>query len=216
MWRDYTRRAVRTLVLLHGLGTGPSGWQPQLEAFPNAIAPRLEDADRVMEALEPPFDLCGLSLGALIGLRYGGDHPDRVRRLVASAGIASLPWHLRAAQYGISGVVRLLPTSTLRKSLVSAVPAPYRETALRETQHVDPRSASRTLREAASFRLERLPPMPTLVLCGERDRFNLGLSRRLAELLPDARFEVVPAAGHVANLDNPEAFNRMLRDFLAD
>jgi pimeloyl-ACP methyl ester carboxylesterase len=35
-------------------------------------------------------------------------------------------------------------------------------------------------------------------------------------VLPDARFEVVPNAGHVANLDNPEAFNRLLREFLAD
>ena len=46
--------------------------------------------------------------------------------------------------------------------------------------------------------------MPTLVLCGERDRINVRLSRRLAEILPDARFEVVPDAGHVANLDNPK------------
>ncbi len=58
--------------------------------------------------------------------------------------------------------------------------------------------------------------MPTLVLCGERDRINLKLSRRLAEGLPDARFEVVPGAGHVANLDNPEAFNTLLREFLPD
>ena len=80
---------------------------------------------------------------------------------------------------------------------------------------MDAGTASRTLRTAAqSFRLERLPPMPTLVLCGERDRVNVKLSRRLAETLPDARFEIVPDAGHVANLDNPEAFNRLLREFL--
>ena len=72
------------------------------------------------------------------------------------------------------------------------------------------------MRTGASFRLERLPEMPTLVLCGERDRVNLKLSRRLAEALPDARFEIVPDAGHVANLDNPQAFNRLLREFLAD
>jgi pimeloyl-ACP methyl ester carboxylesterase len=40
------------------------------------------------------------------------------------------------------------------------------------------------------------------------------LSRRLAEVLPDARFELVPDAGHVANLDNPEAFTELLREFL--
>jgi pimeloyl-ACP methyl ester carboxylesterase len=38
----------------------------------------------------------------------------------------------------------------------------------------------------------------------------------LAETLPDARVEIVSAAGHVANLDNSKAFTRLLRQFLAD
>jgi 3-oxoadipate enol-lactonase len=55
---------------------------------------------------------------------------------------------------------------------------------------------------------------PTLVLCGERDRLNLPLSRALARAIPQARFEVVPDAGHVANVDNPDAFNLLLAEFL--
>jgi 3-oxoadipate enol-lactonase len=207
---------VHTLVLLHGLGTGPSGWQPQLEAFPNAVAPRLEVAEETLDRTEAPFDLCGLSLGALVALRYAGEHPDRVRRLVVCAGIAALPWYFRGLQYGIAGVVRVLPSACVRKGLVSGLPEEQRAAALEEISHVDAGTASRTLRTAATFRLERLPEMPTLVLCGERDRVNVKPSRRLAETLPDARFEIVPAAGHVANLDNPEAFTRLLREFLAD
>jgi 3-oxoadipate enol-lactonase len=169
-----------------------------------------------MDELEPPFDLCGLSLGALVALRYAGEHSERVRRLVVCAGIAELPWHLRVLQFGIAGVVRVLPSSRVRKRLVSGLPADHRPVALEEIAGIDARAASRTLRTAASFRLARLPTMPALVLCGERDRINLKLSRRLAEELPDARFEVVPAASHVANLDNPEAFNALLGDFLGD
>jgi 3-oxoadipate enol-lactonase len=209
-------RAVRTLVLLHGMGTGPGGWEPQLEAFPEAIAPRLEVAEETLARVEAPFDLCGLSLGALLALRYAGEHPDRVRRLVVCAGIARLPWHLRVLQLGIAGVVRVLPSARVRKGLVAGLPEEHRAVALEEISEIDAAQASRTLRYASAYRLERLPTMPTLVLCGDRDRFNLKLSRRLAELLPDARFEVVPGAGHVANLDNPEAFNRLLRDFLAN
>ena len=169
-----------------------------------------------MEDTVAPFDLCGLSLGALVALRYAGDHPDRVRRLVVCAGIAKLPWYFRGVQYGIAGVVRVLPAPRVRKGLVSGLPGEHRATALDEIAHVDSRRASRALRTAARFKLERLPPMPTLVLCGERDRVNVRLSRQLAETLPNARFEAVPGAGHVANLDNPAAFNRLLRDFLAD
>ena len=207
---------MRTLVLLHGLGTGPSGWRPQLEAFPNAVAPRLEDAEETLERTDAPFDLCGLSLGALVALRYASEHPGRVRRLVVCAGIAQLPWYFRGLQYGIAGVVRVLPSARVRKGLVSGLPEEHRATALEEIAHVDAAAASRTLRTAARFRLEWLPPMPTLVLCGERDRVNVKLSRRLAESLPDARFEIVPDARHVANLDNPEAFTRLLHDFLSN
>lgn len=32
--------------------------------------------------------------------------------------------------------------------------------------------------------------------------------------IPGARLEVIRNAGHAANLDNPEAFNRVLLDFL--
>jgi 3-oxoadipate enol-lactonase len=203
------------LVLLHGLGTGPSGWRPQLEAFPNAVAPRLDEAEETLERTEAPFDLCGLSLGALVALRYAGDHPERVRRLVVCAGIARLPWYFRGLQYGIAGIVRVLPSARVRKGLVAGLPEGNRAAALEEIGHVDARTASRTLRTAASFKLERAPSAPTLVLCGDRDRVNVKLSRRLAKTLPNARFELIPGAGHVANLDNPEAFNRLLREFLA-
>ena len=73
------------------------------------------------------------------------------------------------------------------------------------------------MREGARFDVRdevRTLEMPTLVLCGEQDRVNRGLSRKLAELIPNARFELVPGAGHVANADNPEAFNRLLAAFL--
>lgn len=208
-----------SLVFLHGLGTGPGGWAPQVDVFAGTgevIAPRLESAEAAMDGLLPPFDVCGLSLGALVALRYAAERPDRVRRLAVCAGIAGLPWHLHLLQLAIAGFVRLLPSSLVRKGLVSGVPEEYRAVALAEIANVDSKTASRTMRSAASFRLDRLPAMPTLVLCGERDRVNVGLSRRLAAMLPDARFAVVPGAGHVANLDNPAAFNALLRDFLAD
>jgi len=61
--------------------------------------------------------------------------------------------------------------------------------------------------------LDRLR-LPVLVLVGERDRANVGLSQELAERLPDAELRIVRGAGHVANVDAPEAFNDALREFL--
>jgi 3-oxoadipate enol-lactonase len=64
---------------------------------------------------------------------------------------------------------------------------------------------------AAARRLD----VPTLVVCGERDRHNVPLSHDLAELLPRAELRLVADAGHVVNLEQPEAFSALLREFLS-
>jgi len=57
--------------------------------------------------------------------------------------------------------------------------------------------------------------MPVLVLAGERDERFAGLGRRIAQTIgTNATFAVVPHAGHAAHLEEPEAFLRVLRDWL--
>ena len=36
----------------------------------------------------------------------------------------------------------------------------------------------------------------------------------MAGFIPGARFSVVPGAGHLLNIEQPEAFNRVLLDFV--
>jgi pimeloyl-ACP methyl ester carboxylesterase len=57
---------------------------------------------------------------------------------------------------------------------------------------------------------------PTLIVVGEEDLPDFhAIADRLAGEIPDARKTVLPAAGHMANMDAPEAFNRVVLDFLA-
>ena len=59
--------------------------------------------------------------------------------------------------------------------------------------------------------------VPTLVVVGESDALiPLEVAEAMAKAIPGARLEVVPDAGHVANLENPDVFNRVLAEFLAD
>ena len=38
---------------------------------------------------------------------------------------------------------------------------------------------------------------------------------RMAAKIPGARFVTIPGAGHLANLEQPAAFNRVLEEFLS-
>src|SRR5256885_1401629 len=57
--------------------------------------------------------------------------------------------------------------------------------------------------------------MPTLVLVGSEDEIAPpDTARAMAQLIPDAQYHVVPAAGHIAPLEQPLATSRLLADFL--
>ncbi len=58
--------------------------------------------------------------------------------------------------------------------------------------------------------------VPTLVIAGGDDRtMPVPVVEAMARQIPGARFEVIPGVGHLANLEDPAAFNRVLKDFLA-
>src|SRR5581483_538224 len=56
---------------------------------------------------------------------------------------------------------------------------------------------------------------PVLVISGALDlESRLGAAEALIQALPSSRRAVIPAAGHMPNLDNPRAYNIELRKFL--
>jgi pimeloyl-ACP methyl ester carboxylesterase len=59
--------------------------------------------------------------------------------------------------------------------------------------------------------------VPTLVIAGRSDRVLLpGESRRIADRIPRSRLVVLPRAGHLPHLEQPDAFDAVLLEFLAD
>lgn len=66
-------------------------------------------------------------------------------------------------------------------------------------------------------RTELLPQihLPTLVLCGDQDTVSPpdGM-RALAAAMPAAEFHLIPDAGHLAPLEQPERVNALIREFL--
>lgn len=69
-------------------------------------------------------------------------------------------------------------------------------------------------------RPDRIPDLPhiavpVLVIHGEKDQLMpVEFARQMAKAIPGGRFSEVPGAGHMANLENPDFFNRAVEDFL--
>lgn len=171
------------------------------------------------------FALVGLSMGGFAAQAFAAAHPDRIDRLVlADTWMVTAPegpiatW-TRALSPVVEGALRVAGTGPLAALAARALGddaeeagalaraatlATSRETAVRVWRGV----ATHDTREAAA----RIA-VPTLVVAGERD-VNLGQARRLADLVPGARLEVLAGVGHNTNLAAPAEFTRAVEGFL--
>ncbi len=159
----------------------------------------------------------GLSLGGYMSLAFYVKHPDMVSALVlcnTGPGYrnsqARAEWNRMAEQLAQELEDRGL------EALGSS--AEVRATAGQHRSAQGLAHAARgMLAQFDSHTIDSLPnvQVPTLIVVGERDRMFRDASEYMASKIPGARLEVIPGAGHAANLDQPAAFNRVLREFLA-
>jgi pimeloyl-ACP methyl ester carboxylesterase len=171
----------------------------------------------------------GLSLGAATALAYALDHPTRVRGLLLAsfptgatqADSARRTWSLGFADairdrgldaagaefaWGERSRFDLKGAELIRQGFLEHPPHGL-EAILRNVLAELPAA------EELEARLHALD-IPALVIVGENDTEALEPSRRLVELLPRARLEIVPRAGHVVNLARPAEFNALARAFV--
>jgi pimeloyl-ACP methyl ester carboxylesterase len=232
--------AAPAILLSHGYGATARMWDGQVAAFaarwrlilwdmrghgqsgdprdPSAYSQALSVADMtaVLEACGVERAIIGgLSLGGVMSLAFHLAHPERVRALMlfdTGPGFrnpeARRQWNLRA-----EARARELEEKGLAEAGGGA-----------ETRLGHHRSAQGLagavrgmLAQYDSSLIDWLPriAVPTLVLVGAEDRHFLAAADYMAAKIPGAQKVVIPGAGHAANLDQPELFNRAVADFLA-
>jgi pimeloyl-ACP methyl ester carboxylesterase len=173
----------------------------------------------------------GLSLGGGIATRFALAHPERVRGLlvVDSSSAAGLPLSvsnivMRARSIEIvltGGMDAMADFAIMSNPNVSGrlkLDPRAREEVFAMYRMLAPIGYANALRAllAMDYITERLPEIaaPTLLVCGDEDP-SLGPMRVMAEKIKHARFELLSPAGHFANRDQPDAFNRAAVEFLA-
>ena len=180
------------------------------------------DARRIERAV-----VAGVSLGGYVALAIARLAPARVAALVlANTRMDADPPDNRAnrlklleliAREGSAGVARDMPKlfggTTISgrpelveraRAVIADAPAEGMAAAVRAIMTRPDATAV-----AAAFR------GPVLLVSGEEDALTPPpLQQAMLEVMTQARLEVIPAAGHLASLEQPEAFNAVLQRFL--
>jgi 3-oxoadipate enol-lactonase len=166
--------------------------------------------------------LAGVSMGGIQALAFAAAHPGRVRGLVVADSFAALPTETASAKIAaFTEQARTTPMHEVAEQYAAdtfQTPPPVGARAVRRAMaSMDPDSFIAAV--AACFGVQisdRLPDIkaPTRVLLGDRDtKTPQPLSEAMVALLPQAALHLVPDAGHLSNVDNPERFAAQLREF---
>ena len=166
---------------------------------------------------------CGLSIGGMIGQTIALRGPGPFDRMVLADTTHTQPaealkqWEDRIRIAQTQGMAALVD-STLERWFT----APFRSSAAARriaelivatpvAGYVGCGRAIMKLNTTARLKDIRLP---VLAITGEQDGAAPG-TRAIAEMVPGAKFVGIPQAAHIANVEQPVAFNRALRDFLS-
>ena len=193
-----------------------------------------DDIRAVLDALRiDRAHIVGLSMGGFATLHFGFTYPDRARSLViAGCGYGAAPGERQkftaeaersAEQFETLGMAKASETYALgptRVQFQNKDPRGWREFADQLAQHSAQGSAL-TMRGVQKRRPSlydladkmRTIAAPTLIMTGDEDWSCLEPAILMKRTIPTSALVVMPNAGHLINLEEPDAFNRQLADF---
>lgn len=169
--------------------------------------------------------VCGVSMGAATVLGLAGRHPGRVARVLASDGQArtapggAQAWRERIAfarAQGMPAVVAATLPRWFRPGFIEQDgPAFRRARAMMARMTLDGYVAGATALTEYDFEAD-LPSIraPVLLVAGAQDGAMPASMRALQHRIPGARFTEIAEAGHLPNLEQPDAFNAAAGGFL--
>jgi pimeloyl-ACP methyl ester carboxylesterase len=172
-----------------------------------------------------PVHLASLSWGSTVSLELYRLHPHLIRTMILAGGYAGWKGSLgeEEAHARLAGARKLLSAPdgkfdpTLPGLFAGDPPARFVPLLNAMAAEVRPRSMQTVVEIMGETDLNHVLPtisVPTLLLWGELDaRSPLGIAQEFELRIPNARLVVIPNAGHVVNLQAPEAFNEAVRNF---
>lgn len=234
IWGPVAQRLVddgHRVVLYDQRGHGASG----VGDAGLAIAALGDDLRAVVEHVDASDAVvAGHSMGGMATQAFAGQHPDTVRRRVrglalvatSSGDLSQGAARNRLAQrvLGSTLTTRVLRRPTLGPILVRG--SVGREVALSHLHAVRDTFAATDPATRAGFFLAMAEmdlaeglanvDVPVAIVVGTRDTLTpVAHARRLAELIPEARLEVIPDAGHMLPSEQPDRVAAVIAELAA-
>jgi pimeloyl-ACP methyl ester carboxylesterase len=172
-----------------------------------------------------PAHVAGLSWGGTVALELYRRHPGLVATLILADTYAGWKGSLPEGevQARVAGVRRTLAAPAEQfdptpPDLFAGDPPPEFVPLLKQIFAAVRRETLRTLLFVMPDADQRdlLPriTVPTLLMWGQLDaRSPLSVARQFDQTIPDTKLVVIPGAGHLSNLEQPQRFNQAVREF---
>jgi 2-succinyl-6-hydroxy-2,4-cyclohexadiene-1-carboxylate synthase len=184
----------------------------------------------VLSAVRPGDALVGYSMGGRLALHAALREPDRFGALVlvgVTAGIED-PLEREERRRSDESLAEWMERRSIeevvdrweRQPVFATQPPGLRESQRPGRLSHDPEKLAGLLRSAGQGASppvwERLADLrcPVLLTAGEQDRRYATAARRMVEQIPQARVRLVKDAGHAPQLEAPDEFTALLREFL--
>lgn len=210
-------RVLRYDMRGHGLTDCPAG--------PYTIAQLGDDARALLDALDvDTAHVVGLSIGGLVAQRLAATAPGRVRSLVLcdTANVIGPPsrWDDRIAAVSAGGLATIVD-GVMKVWFTAGFPSSHPEVArgfanmLTRSPLAGYIACCHALRNADLRADDAKIACPTLVVVGDQDASTSpAMARELCAAIKGARLEIITNAAHIPTVEQPEALNRLILDFL--
>ena len=235
-WEPQMRRFARRYrcITYAARGYQPSDIPADLESYSQRIA--VEDALAVLDGLGiEKAHIVGLSMGGFATAHFGLIAPERALSLtIAGTGYGaekafeeyfrgvSLAVAENFERLGAKEFSKVYALGASRVQFQNKDPRGWAEFAERLSRHSD-MGAALTMRGVQARRPSLYDleaefaqmAVPTLILTGVEDDHCLQTAIYLKKTISAAGLAVLPKTGHTLNLEEPELFNTLLAEFLA-
>jgi 3-oxoadipate enol-lactonase len=166
--------------------------------------------------------ICGLSLGGVVAIAMHAAAPGRCASLIMADSFAVHPdgrgIHDRGVEASTTIGMRALAEARAPLLLGAGASDELRDEVIETMARIDP-AAFRIGLQAVWLADQRQRAaeigVPTLVIVGDEDKVTPpDLSRELARAIAGSRMHLIAGAGHLANIDKPDEFNRLVEGFI--